>query len=176
VIGGSPHAGSLPVKVPAAHPLTCCDAFSAPSGVSGPLVDLGPLAQEIAELGSTVFYFGWHTLGLSADSVADLSCVGPFVAARAAELGADPDNVIVVGHSMGAETGSMLAFSSFDLAPSPIAPKPARHRARRRSWASAGPTAWSADPSMTTPPDTGPGPIPVNIFENTMPTKKSCPA
>ena len=88
-------------------------------GVSGPRVDLGPLGQEIAELGSTVFYFGWHTAGLSADSAADLSCVGPFVAARAAEFGADPDNVIVVGHSMGAETGSMLAFSSFDLAPSP---------------------------------------------------------
>jgi len=88
-------------------------------GISGPRVDLGPLGQEIAELGSTVFYFGWHSAGLSADSVADLSCVGPFVAARAAEFGADPDNVIVVGHSMGAETGSMLAFSSFDLAPSP---------------------------------------------------------
>ena len=48
-----------------------------------------------------------------------MSCVGPFVAARAAEFGADPDKVIVVGHSMGAETGSMLAFSSFDPAPSP---------------------------------------------------------
>jgi len=87
--------------------------------ISGPRVDLGPLGQEIAKLGATVFYFGWHTAGLSADSAADLSCVGPFVAARAAEFGADPDNVIVVGHSMGAETGSMLAFSSFDLAPSP---------------------------------------------------------
>jgi pimeloyl-ACP methyl ester carboxylesterase len=90
------------------------------SGAGRPLVDLGPLGQEIAKLGSTVFYFGWQTTsGLQADSVADMSCVGPFVAARAAEFGADPDKVIIVGHSMGAETGSMLAFSSFDLAPSP---------------------------------------------------------
>jgi len=67
-----------------------------------------------------VFYFGWQTgSGYSAASAADLSCVGPFVAARAAEFGADPDKIIVVGHSMGAETGSMLAFSSFDLTPSP---------------------------------------------------------
>lgn len=89
-------------------------------GPGRPQDDLGPLGNEIADLGATVFYFGWQTAGgFSADSVADLSCVGPFVAARAAEFGADPDNVIVVGHSMGAETGSMLAFSSFDLAPSP---------------------------------------------------------
>lgn len=81
---------------------------------------LGALGEDIAELGSTVFSFGWQTTeGLSADSVADLSCVGPFVAARATEFGADADNVVVVGHSMGAETGSMLAFSSFDLDPSP---------------------------------------------------------
>ena len=54
----------------------------------------------------------------SADSMPDLSCVGPFIAARAAEYGADPDNIIVVGHSMGAESGSMLALSSFDPNPS----------------------------------------------------------
>jgi pimeloyl-ACP methyl ester carboxylesterase len=90
------------------------------SGAGRPLVDLGPLGQETARLGATVFYFGWQTTqGFQADSVADMSCVGPFVAARAAEFGADPDKVIVVGHSMGAETGSMLAFSSFDPAPSP---------------------------------------------------------
>jgi acetyl esterase/lipase len=90
------------------------------SGPGQPDVDLGPLGEEVAKLGSTVFYFGWQTRsGLSADSTADLSCVGPFVAARAADFGADADNVIVVGHSMGAETGSMLALSSFDLAPSP---------------------------------------------------------
>jgi acetyl esterase/lipase len=92
-------------------------------GMSGPGLpnsDLGPLGEEIAGLGSTVFYFGWQTArGFSAGSVGDLSCVGPFVAARAAEFGADPDNITVVGHSMGAEAGAMLALSSFGLDPSP---------------------------------------------------------
>jgi pimeloyl-ACP methyl ester carboxylesterase len=89
------------------------------SGPGLPLDDLGPLGEEVAALGSTVFYFGWQTgFGYSPDSAADLSCVGPFVAARAADFGADPDKIIVVGHSMGAETGSMLAFSSFGLTPS----------------------------------------------------------
>jgi hypothetical protein len=59
------------------------------------------LGEKLAGLGSTVFSFGWQTTnGFSADSVADLSCVGPFIAARAAGLGADPNTVIVVGHSM----------------------------------------------------------------------------
>jgi len=90
------------------------------SGAGIPDVDLGPLAEEIVRLGSTVFYFGWQsTFGYRPDSVGDLSCVGPFVAARAAEFGANPDNIVVIGHSMGAETGSMLALSSFDLTPSP---------------------------------------------------------
>jgi acetyl esterase/lipase len=90
------------------------------TGPGRPDDDLGPLSEQIAGLGSTVFYFGWQTTrGYSADSFADLSCVGPFVAARAAEFGADPDNVIVVGHSQGATSGGMLAFSSFDLTPSP---------------------------------------------------------
>jgi len=86
----------------------------------GPDLDLGPLAEEIAKLGSTVFYFGWDTYGgYSADSAADLSCIGGFVTARAAEYGSDPDTVVVIGHSMGGETGSMLALSSFGLAPAP---------------------------------------------------------
>ena len=90
------------------------------SGPGRPDVHLGPLGERIAELGVTVFNFGWQsTWGFSADSVADFSCVGPFVAARAAEFGADPDKIIIVGHSMGAEAGSMLAFSAFDLDPSP---------------------------------------------------------
>jgi acetyl esterase/lipase len=90
------------------------------SGAGGPDDYLGPLSEEIAGLGSTVFYFGWQTTsGYSAGSAADLSCVRPFVAARAAECGADPDKVIMVGHSVGAELASMLAFSLFDLAPSP---------------------------------------------------------
>jgi acetyl esterase/lipase len=87
-------------------------------GTVGPDLDMAPLAEEIARLGSTVFYFGWDTNGgFSADSAADLSCIGGFVAARAAEYGSDPETVVVVGHSMGGETGSMLALSSFGLAP-----------------------------------------------------------
>jgi acetyl esterase/lipase len=79
---------------------------------------MAPLAEEIARLGSTVFYFGWDTYGgFSADSAADLSCIGGFVSAHAAEYGSDPETVVVVGHSMGGETGSMLALSSFGLAP-----------------------------------------------------------
>jgi pimeloyl-ACP methyl ester carboxylesterase len=86
-------------------------------GTEGPDLDMAPLAEEIARLGSTVFYFGWDTNGgFSADSAADLSCIGGFVGARAAEYGSDPDSVVVVGHSMGGETGSMLALSSFGLA------------------------------------------------------------
>ncbi|MEE8375420.1 MAG: alpha/beta hydrolase [Acidimicrobiia bacterium] len=89
-------------------------------GTVGPDLDLSPLAEEIARLGSTVFYFGWDTNGgFSADSAADLSCIGGFVGARAAEYGSDPESVIVVGHSMGGETGSMLALNSFGLTPSP---------------------------------------------------------
>jgi pimeloyl-ACP methyl ester carboxylesterase len=65
-------------------------------------------------------YGNWHTNnGFSADSAADLSCIGGFVSARAAEYGSSPDTVVVVGHSMGGETGSMLALSSFGLAPAP---------------------------------------------------------
>jgi acetyl esterase/lipase len=89
-------------------------------GGSGPDLDMAPLAEEIARLGSTVFYFGWDTNGgFSADSASDLSCIGGFVSARAAEYGSSPDTVVVVGHSMGGETGSMLALSSFGLAPTP---------------------------------------------------------
>lgn len=83
-----------------------------------PAVDLARFAEEVARLGATVFYFRWHTNnGFSAGSAADLSCMGGFVAARAAEFGASTDNVVVVGHSMGGETGSKLALSSFGLAP-----------------------------------------------------------
>jgi acetyl esterase/lipase len=78
------------------------------------------MAEEITKLGATVFYFKWHTNGgFNADSAADLSCIGAFVTARAAEYGSDPDRVIVIGHSMGAEAGSKLALSSFELPPSP---------------------------------------------------------
>jgi pimeloyl-ACP methyl ester carboxylesterase len=83
-----------------------------------PAVDLAPFAEEIARLGSTVFYFRWHTNnGFSADSAADLSCIGGFVSARAADYVPSSERVVVVGHSMGGETGSMLALSSFGLAP-----------------------------------------------------------
>ena len=85
-----------------------------------PDVPLGPLGAEMAGLGATVFDFGWESsFGFSAGSTPDLSCVGPFVAARAAEFGADPGRIIIVGHSMGGEVGGMLAFSAFDLVPSP---------------------------------------------------------
>ncbi len=83
-----------------------------------PALDLGPFAEEIARLGSNVFYFRWHTNdGFSAGSAADLSCIGGFVSARTAEYGSDPHNVLVIGHSMGGEAGSKLALSSFGLAP-----------------------------------------------------------
>jgi pimeloyl-ACP methyl ester carboxylesterase len=85
---------------------------------TGPDVDMGPLGEEIARLGATVFNFKWDTVGYTAHSAADLSCIGPYIAARAADFGADSDTVIVVGHSMGGESGSMLALSSFDLVPS----------------------------------------------------------
>ena len=90
------------------------------TGPGRPDTDLGPFAEEIAELGATVFNFGWQsTWGFSEDSTPDLSCVGPFVAARAAEFGADPGQIIILGHSMGGEVGSMLALGAFDLDPSP---------------------------------------------------------
>ena len=89
------------------------------AGPGRPDADLGPLGEQIAAMGSTVFNFGWASTGFSARSTPDLSCVGPFVAARAADFGADPAQIIIVGHSMGGEVGSMLAFSAFDLAPSP---------------------------------------------------------
>ena len=89
-------------------------------GGTGPAVPLGPMAEEITKLGATVFYFKWRTNGgFNADSAADLSCIGAFVTARAAEYGSDPDRVIVIGHSMGGEAGSKLALSSFELPPSP---------------------------------------------------------
>lgn len=89
-----------------------------PARTPGPDIDISSLAEEIASFGATVFYFKWDTNGgYSAESAADLSCIGGFVAARAAEHGADPESVIVVGHSMGAATGSMLAFTSFGPAP-----------------------------------------------------------
>lgn len=90
------------------------------TGPGRPDTDLGRLAKEIAKLGATVVNFGWQsTWGFSEDSTPDLSCVGPFVAARAAEFGADADKIVVVGHSMGGEVGSMLALGAFDLDPSP---------------------------------------------------------
>jgi acetyl esterase/lipase len=74
-------------------------------------------APEIARLGAVVFEFHWQSSGITADSQADLSCIGPFTKAHAAKYGGDPDNVIIVGHSWGAETGSTLALSSFGLVP-----------------------------------------------------------
>ena len=47
MLGGSPRAKSRPVKVPAVHPLTCCDAFSAPSGNDG-VVDGVPVTAQLA--------------------------------------------------------------------------------------------------------------------------------
>lgn len=77
---------------------------------------LTALADEIAQLGATVFHFKWHTVsGWSAESGDDLACMGSFVAARAADFGAHSDRVVIVGHSMGAEAGINLAFRSFDL-------------------------------------------------------------
>ncbi len=89
-----------------------------PPGGARSATDLAPLAQEIAKLGSTVFLFGWDSNGgFSADSAADLSCIGGFIGARAAEYGSSPSSLVVVGHSMGAEVGSKLALSSFGLTP-----------------------------------------------------------
>ncbi|MGI9606835.1 MAG: esterase/lipase family protein [Acidimicrobiales bacterium] len=81
------------------------------------LTPLTALADEIAQLGAVVFYFKWHTVsGWSAESGHDMACMGSFVSARAAEFGARSDQVVVVGHSMGASAGASLAFRSFDLA------------------------------------------------------------
>lgn len=77
---------------------------------------LDALGAEIARLGATVFYFRWDTyLGWSSSSADDLSCMGAFVQAHAAEHGADPERVVIVGHSMGGNAGSNLAFRSFEL-------------------------------------------------------------
>ena len=87
-------------------------------GATRAFTDLAPFAEEIARLGSTVFLFRWHTNGgFSSQSAADLSCIGGFIGARAAEYGSSPSSVVVVGHSMGAEVGSKLALSSFGLSP-----------------------------------------------------------
>jgi len=92
----------------------------ADEGPGRPAVELAPFAEEIARLGATVFYFRWDSNnGFSADSAADISCIGGFVSARAAEYGSGSEGVVVIGHSMGGETGSMLALSSFGLAPGP---------------------------------------------------------
>jgi acetyl esterase/lipase len=89
--------------------------WGAPRG--RPQLELTSLAEEIARLGATVFYFRWHTSGLTATSAADLACIGGFVSARAAEYGADPERVVVVGHSMGGEAGAMLGLSAFGPTP-----------------------------------------------------------
>lgn len=47
----------------------------------------------------------------------DVSCVGPFIAARAAEFGGDTARTVVVGHSRGATIGAALAFSDFAAPP-----------------------------------------------------------
>jgi pimeloyl-ACP methyl ester carboxylesterase len=74
-------------------------------GVEGTPLDA--FGEEIARLGATVFRFGWQTSdGWSSLSADDLSCMGPFVQARAVEYGADPDKVVIVGFSMGGEAAS----------------------------------------------------------------------
>ena len=85
---------------------------SAPGSPDMPLRNFAP---AIARLGAVVFEFQWQSAGITADSRADLSCIGPFVKAHASAFGADPDHVVVVGHSMGGEMGSLLALSSFGL-------------------------------------------------------------
>ena len=88
------------------------------SGTSGSAdFPLKRFAPEIARLGAVVFEFHWWSDGFTADSYDDLSCIGPFVKAYASAFGGDSDQVVVVGHSMGAETGSLLALSSFGLVP-----------------------------------------------------------
>lgn len=89
-------------------------------GASSELFPLAPLAEEIAQLGAVVFFFKWDTSGqYSSRSADDLVCIGSFVQARAADHGARPDRVVVVGHSMGAEVGVNLAFRSFDTPQDP---------------------------------------------------------
>lgn len=106
--GSDPHRGVVLIH-----------GFSGGGTYPSPDTELAPMAEAIAGLGAVVFNFYWHTKdGLSADSAADLSCIGPFISARAAEFGVDPQEVVVVGHSMGGETGTMLAMRSFALEPS----------------------------------------------------------
>ena len=101
-------ADGLPAVV-LLHGYTAFDANSE-------LVPLTALADEIAQLGAVVFYFKWYTVtGFSAASGDDLACIGSFVTNRAAEHGARSDQVVVVGHSMGAAAAASLAFRSFDL-------------------------------------------------------------
>lgn len=79
---------------------------------------LDALGKEIARMGATVFYPRWNTFsGWSLTSADDLYCMGPFISQHAVEHGATSDQVVVVGHSMGAEAGSNLAFRSFDVPP-----------------------------------------------------------
>ncbi len=82
--------------------------------------DLGEHARRVAELGFVVFNASWgHQPGAADASWYDGglavgsqgACAVEFARAHAAEYGGDPGNMIVFGHSGGANTAAMVAFA-----------------------------------------------------------------
>jgi predicted esterase len=101
----------------------------------GPSIDYGPHTSggcppdcenfydahltHLAQQGAVAFFAATEyrantDLGQVVD---DLSCIGPFVAARAGDYGGDPAHTVVSGHSRGATLGAALAFSGFSATP-----------------------------------------------------------
>jgi acetyl esterase/lipase len=69
----------------------------------------------LAARGAVVYAFNYDFRVPSEfrNQVDDLACIGPTVAATAADYGADPTRTVVLGHSRGATVGAALVFNSF---------------------------------------------------------------
>lgn len=86
---------------------------------TGSPADVQGLADSIAEQGAVVFNAPYR-LGLQGGgfpaTFEDVACAVRFAHARAADFGADPDRLVVVGYSAGAHLGAVaaLAADTFD--------------------------------------------------------------
>ena len=80
-------------------------------GISQSRSEFKPLAEAIASEGATVFNVGVPTSPPFLETIGHLACAVRFARATAADHGGDPGRITVVGNSLGAATGAVVALA-----------------------------------------------------------------
>lgn len=80
-------------------------------GISQSRSEFKPLAEAIASQGAAVFNVGVPTSPPFFETIGHLACAVRFARATAADHGGDPAWVTVVGNSLGAATGAVVALA-----------------------------------------------------------------